>query len=101
MFHKSFLSFALLAGFSSTALAAPPSGIYTYQFDTSNFALWDVSGTYHLSPEISGDIPVEFDVTVVQDSKGKLYGAGQTSVDIDGETVVGTYVLKGKVATSG
>jgi hypothetical protein len=102
MSHKLSLPLALLLGFStSVAFASAPSGVYTYHFDPTNIALWDVSGTYHLSPEINGDTPVDFDVTVVQDSQGKLYGAGQTSVDIDGETVVGNYILKGKVTTSG
>ena len=96
--YKSSLGFAIAFGLSVASLtAAPPSGIYTYQFDVDSIALWDVSGDYHLSPDINDDIPVNFDISVLQDSKGKLYGTGPTTVDIDGETVQGNYTVKGKV----
>ncbi len=101
MWHKVFPALAIVLGFSlSHAVAAPPSGNYTYSFNVQNVPLWDVSGPYHLSPSINGDVPVDFDISVLQDNKGKLYGSGPTTVDIDGENVQGNYTVKGKIFTS-
>src|SRR6266481_218766 len=101
MAHKLSVAVALVVGFSlHQAVASPPSGTYTYQFDVTNVPLWDVSGTYHLSPDINGDVPVNFDITVLQDNKGKLYGSGPVTVDIDTQIVPGNYTVKGKIFSS-
>ena len=101
MWHKLSPALAIVLGFSAhQAFAAPPSGNYTYSFDTQSVPLWDVSGSYHISPSINGDVPVDFDISVLQDIKGKLYGSGPTTVDIDGQIVQGNYTVKGKISTS-
>jgi len=101
MWHKLSPALAIVLGFSAhQAFAAPPSGNYTYSFDTQSVPLWDVSGSYHISPSINGDVPVDFDISVLQDNTGKLYGSGPTSVDIGGQIVPGNYIVKGKIFSS-
>ena len=102
MWQKLSPTLAIILGFSLySAVAGPPSGTYTYSFDVQSVPLWDVSGPYHLSPLINDDISVDFDISVLQDNKGKLYGSGPTTVDIDGEIAQGNYTVKGKILNSG
>jgi len=101
MYHKLSAVLVIILGISlQHAVAGPPSGTYTYTFDVQSIPLWDVSGTYHISPSINGDVPVDFDISVLQDNKGKLYGSGPTSVDIGGQIVPGNYIVKGKIFSS-
>jgi hypothetical protein len=79
---------------------AIPSGHFSWAFGTES-PLWDLSGTYQLSPTVAGDVSVDFAVTVTQDATGKVVGSGTTPVLIDGESVSGNYTVSGKVTTSG
>jgi hypothetical protein len=84
----------------STVFAAP-AGPYSFDFGPPGKPVWDISGTYTLSPLVGGSTSVEFPVTITQDSQGMLTGSGTGPVDIDGVAATGTYTIKGKITNSG
>jgi rRNA maturation protein Nop10 len=94
--------FALCAlmALSSTAFAGP-TGSFSFDFGLPGKPVWDISGTYTLSPSVGGSTSVEFPITITQDSQGMLTGSGNTTVEIDGVPATGTYTVKGKVTNSG
>jgi len=99
--NASLLGLCALIALGSNVLAAP-SGPHSFDFGLPEKPIWDISGTYTLSPIVGGDISVVFPITIIQDSKGTLTGSGTTDVSIAGETPSsGNYTVKGKVTNSG
>jgi hypothetical protein len=80
---------------------AGPSGLHSFDFGLPGKPVWDISGTYTLSPAVSESTSVVLPVTITQDSKGMLTGSGTATVAIDGIPSSGTYTVKGKVTNSG
>lgn len=91
----SFVLLALISASSPLAFAAPPSGTLT----TVVHPVWDVSGTYPVSVTVDNDIHVSFDIAVQHNARGRLSGGGTTTVNIDGDTVQGTYTVSGRVSS--
>lgn len=80
---------------------AGPTGPFTFNFDGTTKPIWDISGTYILSPTVGGEVSISFPITIAEDASGKLTGSGTVPVVIDSDQVEGTYVLKGKISNSG
>jgi type 1 fimbria pilin len=76
-----------------------------FDFDTSNYPAWDVSGTYQLDQPISGaggtPVPLSYSVYINHDAKGRLSGSGTGLVNIDGQVVAANCTLKGSVSGGG
>ena len=76
-----------------------------FDFDTSNYPAWDISGAYELNQPINGAgnslIPLTYTVYITQSAKGKLSGSGTIQVNIDGQVVAANYTLKGSVSGGG
>jgi hypothetical protein len=98
--NVSLLGLCAFVALGSTVFAGP-SGPYSFDFGLPGKPLWDISGTYTLSPTVGGSASVVFPVTIAQDSQGTLTGSGSVAVEIDGVATTGTYSLKGKVTNSG
>jgi hypothetical protein len=80
---------------------AGPTGAYSFDFGLPGKPVWDISGTYLLSPQVGGQTGIDFPVTITQDSKGTLTGSGSVPVEIDGVAATGNYTVKGKITNSG
>jgi hypothetical protein len=78
---------------------------FGFEFDTSNYPAWDVSGAYELNQPITGaggvQVPLSYTVYINHNSKGQLSGSGTILVNIDGQVVAATYKLKGSVSGGG
>ena len=96
----SLLGFCALMALGSTSFAGP-TGDYTFSFGLPAKPVWDITGTYTLSPDVNEDTSVVFDVTIIQDAQGMVTGSGDTTVEIDGAPSTGHYTVKGKVTNSG
>jgi hypothetical protein len=105
MKHTCFLSLAALALAVHPVFAQAPTGGFVYPgLGAGTQAIWDVSGTYQAGGEIGDYDPVEltFPMTIVQDGKGKITGAGSTDqVNLGGTLMSGSYTAKGSVKASG
>jgi hypothetical protein len=100
--HKRSLILGLLTSTALTFSAwAGPTGHHSFKSSGVNQLVWDISGNYELSPTVGDEVSVRFPITIVEDSQGKLTGAGNVTVSIDGDNVPGTYVLKGTITRSG
>jgi hypothetical protein len=98
--NASLLSFCAVMALVSTGFAAP-DGDYSFGFGLPAKPVWDISGTYTLSPVVGGDTSVVFDVTITQNGQGMVTGSGITTVMINGFPADGNYTVKGKVTNSG
>ena len=78
---------------------------FGFDFDTSNYPAWDISGGYLLDQPITGaggtQVPLSYTVYINQDSKGKLTGSGTTFVNVDGQVVAASYKVSGSVSGGG
>jgi len=78
---------------------------FGFDFDTSNYPAWDISGAYLLDQPITGaggaPVPLSYTVYITHDSKGKLTGSGQTLVNVDGQVISATYKVSGNVSGGG
>ena len=78
---------------------------FGFDFNTSNYPAWDISGTYVLSQPITGvgglPVPLVYTVPITQNSKGKLSGTGWTILNVDGQYVATHYTVKGSVSGGG
>ncbi len=76
-----------------------------FDFDTSNYPAWDISGSYQLNEPIigAGGIPVTLSYTVyiTHESKGKLTGSGTTLVTMGDQVVAANYKVSGSVSGGG
>lgn len=76
-----------------------------FDFDTSNYPAWDLSGSYTLDQPISGAggtlVPLTYTVYITHDAKGKLSSSGSMMVNVDGAIVYASYTLKGNVSGGG
>ena len=76
-----------------------------FDFDTSNYPAWDLSGSYTLDQPISGAggtlVPLTYTVYITHDAKGKLSSSGTMMVNVDGAVVAASYTLKGNVSGGG
>jgi hypothetical protein len=76
-----------------------------FDFDTSNYPAWDLSGSYTLDQPITGAggtlVPLTYTVYITHDAKGKLSGSGMVMVNVDGAVVAASYTLKGNVSGGG
>ena len=76
-----------------------------FDFDTSNYPAWDLTGTYTLDQPISGAggtlVPLSYSVAINHDSKGHLKGSGTILMNVDGAVVAASYKLNGSVSGGG
>lgn len=76
-----------------------------FDFDTSTYPAWDLSGGYNLNQPITGaggvTVPLSYTVYITHDAKGRLSGSGSTLVNVDGQVVAASYTLKGTVSGGG
>jgi hypothetical protein len=76
-----------------------------FDFDTSNYPAWDLSGSYTLDQPISGAggtlVPLTYTVYITHDAKGKLSSSGTIMVNVDGAVVAASCTVKGNVSGGG
>jgi hypothetical protein len=79
--------------------------LFGFDFNTSNFPAWDITGGYEFNQPISGaggiQVPLTYTVFISHDAKGKLTGSGTTLVNVDGQVVAATYKVNGTVSGGG
>jgi hypothetical protein len=98
--------FALLLAVFGTAhsFAEAPTGTFVYDLNPTNLPLWDLSGQLDLQQNIIGvaaqGTPLQVPVTVDQNIKGRLAGAGFTTVLVDTNALNARYRVEGKVYTA-
>jgi hypothetical protein len=99
---KNRLWLALFLGGLSTSVAQP-AGRIGFDFDTSTYPVWDVSGSYLFDQPIEGtaQVPMQYAVDLVLDGSGRVRGSGSTMVQIGADTVYASYKVNGSVSGSG
>jgi hypothetical protein len=98
------LSLFLAVAAATGVHATPPLGSFVYDFTATNTPLWDLSGPLELNQQILAaagtGIPLSIPVTVDQSIKGRLDGAGFTTVLVDTNAITARYRVEGKVYTA-
>src|SRR5258708_31441377 len=102
------LAAGLVASLSGVSLAQPPSGPIAIDFDSTDTAVWNLSGHYTLQQQmlVAGGYssPLTFGVDVVQSPAGALTGKGLAVVNIGGDNgsfFAASYTVQGKVSGGG
>ena len=76
-----------------------------FDFDTSNYPAWNISGTYTLDQPITGAggtlVPLTYTVFIAHDSKGHLNSDSTILVNIGGQVVAAHCTIKGTVSGGG
>lgn len=97
------LTLALATALST--FAGAPTGTFTYDLGVSNTPLWDLSGPLTLQQQIIGvagqGIVLAVPVTLDQNNKGRVAGAGFTTITVDTNAVTARYTAEGKLFTAG
>jgi hypothetical protein len=104
------IALALILVGSPVLRAAIPDGSFFFgPFNGTYTSIYDVSGTYEIEESIPQDedppLDLSFDVTLMQDAKGKITGTGMTMIEfeeqgVELDEVPAFYEVKGKVKTS-
>jgi hypothetical protein len=89
----------------TSAWAQVPSGTYFVEFNTPETAVWDFTGDYVFSQQLSGSggepVPLVFGLPMMHTSYGKLTNSGMVMLSIGSDVVAANCTLKGRASGGG
>jgi hypothetical protein len=101
LIKRSLLLFMALFASANICLAAPPSGIVVFSFDT-NSPVYDFTGSLQFDQTMSGtaqsELGLSYGINVTQDARGFITGSGVIEVAVGNDFVAAEYTANGKIS---